>query len=114
MKQAVIETGGNQYIVSKNQELLVEHVGDRKQLTLQPLLVFDDTDTQVGTPYVEGTKVTAKVVEPEVKGDKVIATRYKPKKRVHKRRGHRQRYSRIKITGITAKKEKAQSAKAET
>lgn len=111
MKQAVIETGGQQYIVSKNQELMVDLVGDKKQLTFHPLLVFDDDSADVGTPRVEGAKVTAKVVDPEIKGEKVIAIRYKPKKRVHKRRGHRQRYSRIKITGITEKQAKKQSAK---
>lgn len=100
MKQAVIETGGKQYLVSKDQELDVELVGDKKQLSFQPLLVFDEKDAQVGAPRVEGGKVTAKVIDPEVKGKKVTALRYKPKKRVHVTKGHRQRYTRIKITSI--------------
>jgi large subunit ribosomal protein L21 len=101
MKQAVIETGGKQYIVAKNQELDVELVDNRKQISFRPLLVWDENSTRVGAPYVDNAKVTAQVVEPERKGDKVIAIRYKPKKRVHTRRGHRQRFSRIRITGIT-------------
>lgn len=100
MKQAVIETGGKQYLVSKGQELEVELVGDKKQLSFEPLLVFDDKDVSVGTPKVKDAKVTAKVVDPEVKGKKVIALRYKAKKRVHVKKGHRQRYTLIKITGI--------------
>lgn len=100
MKQAVIETGGKQYLVSKNQELDVELVGDRQQLNFQPLLVFDDKDVQVGTPHVSEAKVTAKVEDPQRKGKKVTSLRFKRKKRVHVKQGHRQRYSRIKITSI--------------
>lgn len=103
MKQAVIEAGGKQYVVSKDQELNVELQEDKKQLTFQPLLVFDEKDAQVGKPYVEGAKVTAKVIDPEVKGEKVTAIRFKSKKRVNKVRGHRQRYAKIQITGITEK-----------
>lgn len=114
MKQAVIEAGGKQHIVSKNQEIMIERVGDKKQITFQPLLVFDEKNTKVGTPYVEGAKVTAKVLDLETKGNKVIATRYKPKKRVHKRQGHRQRYSRVKITGITEKQEQGKEQKEKT
>lgn len=116
MKQAVIQTGGQQYIVSKNQELMIDLVGDKKQLTFHPLLVFDDDSADVGTPQVENAKVTAKVIDPDVKDEKVIAIRYKPKKRVHKRRGHRQRYSRVKITGIThqSSNTKSQSSTSKT
>lgn len=99
-KQAVIATGGKQYLVSKNQELDVELVEAKQQISFQPLLVIDGNDVTVGTPKVSDVKVTAKVVEAEKKGEKVTAIRSKPKKRVHKQKGHRQRYSRIKITGI--------------
>jgi len=101
MKQAVIQTGGKQYLVSKDQELDVELVGDKKQLTFTPLLVFDDKDVKVGTPEVEGGKVTAKVVDPRLKGEKIKVFKFKPKKRVRKLTGHRQKYARIKITGIS-------------
>ncbi len=100
MKQAVIETGGKQYLVSKGQELEVELVGDKKQLSFEPLLVFDDDNVAVGTPKVKDAKVTAKVIDPSVKSKKVVALRYKPKKRVHVKKGHRQRHTSIKITGI--------------
>ena len=49
---------------------------------------------------MKGVKVTAKVLEEEVKGEKLRIIRYKSKKRVHKETGHRQKYSRIEITSI--------------
>lgn len=100
MKKAVISTGGKQYLVSENESLEVELVKDGgKDLTFDPLMVIDGDNVAVGTPHVEKAKVTAEVVE-EVKADKVIAIRYKAKKRVHKTRGHRQRHSVIKIKKI--------------
>ena len=99
MKKAVITTGGKQYIVSKDDVLDVELLGDAKTVSFEPLLVFDEKDVSVGTPLVSGVKVNAKVVE-QVRGDKVTSIRYKAKKRVHKTRGHRQNYSRIQITDI--------------
>lgn len=100
MKHAVIETGGKQYLVAKDDELEVELVDNKKSVTFEPLLVFDDKKADVGTPAVKGAKVKASVVEPEVKGPKVKIRKFKAKKRVNKLTGHRQRYSRIKITSI--------------
>ena len=71
-----------------------------KELETDALLVIDGDKTTVGTPTVNGVKVKAKVVEPEIKGDKVRVIRYHSKKRVHKENGHRQRYSEIKIESI--------------
>ncbi len=102
MKKAVIETGGKQFVVTKDQELNVELIGDKKQLTFKPLMVFDDKKVSVGTPEVEGGKVTAKVIDPELKGDKVTVFKFQAKKRVSTKTGHRQRFSRIKITNITS------------
>ncbi len=100
MKQAVIETGGKQYIVSKDDILDVELLGDVKKVSFDVLLIIDGDDVQVGTPLVEGAKVSAEVLE-VVRAPKVTAIRYKAKKRVHKTRGHRQSYTRIKITEIS-------------
>ena len=71
-----------------------------KELEMDALLVMDGDKTTVGTPTVKGVKVSAKVVEPVVKGEKVRVIRYKAKKRVHKETGHRQKYSEIEITKI--------------
>ncbi len=99
--KAVIKVGGKQYVVTEKETLLVDRLQDgTKELTLDALLTIDGDKTEVGTPVVKGVKVSAKVVEAEVKGDKIRVIRYKSKKRVHKENGHRQKYSQIQITSI--------------
>jgi len=101
MKKAVIKVGGKQYIVAEKETLRVDLLPEgTKELALDALLVIDGDKTEVGTPTVKGVKVTAKVVEEEVKGEKLRVIRYKSKKRVHKEIGHRQKYSIIEITSI--------------
>lgn len=99
--KAVVKIGGKQFIVAEKETLLVDRLPDgTKELTLDALLVMDGDDTTVGTPTVKGVAVKAKVVEDEVKGDKLRVIRYKAKKRVHTEIGHRQKYSRIEIVSI--------------
>lgn len=101
MKKAVIATGGKQYLVSEGETIEVELLhADGKNVTFEPLMVIDGDNVSVGTPSVAKAKVTAEVVADEVKADKVVAIRYKAKKRVHKVHGHRQRHTAIKITKI--------------
>jgi large subunit ribosomal protein L21 len=101
MKKAVIKVGGKQYIVAEKETLLVDLLPEgTKELTLDALLTIDGDKTKVGTPTVSGVKVSAKVVEDELKGEKLRIIRYKAKKRVHKETGHRQKYSQIEITAI--------------
>ncbi len=101
MKKAVIAAGGKQYLVAEGETLEVELLKEEgKTTSFVPLLVIDDGKVSVGAPEVKGIKVTADIVEQEVKADKVIAIRYKPKKRVHKIRGHRQRHTVLKIKSI--------------
>lgn len=101
MKKAVIATGGKQYLVVEGETLEVELLKQEgKTAAFMPLLVIDGDKISVGTPEVAGAKVSAEVVEDEVKADKVTAIRYKAKKRVHKVRGHRQKHTVIKITKI--------------
>lgn len=101
MKKAVIQSGGKQYLVSESETLEVELLPEGKAASFDAILVIDGETTKVGAPTVEGVKVTAEVVEQVVKADKVVAIRYKAKKRVHKTKGHRQRHTLIKITKIT-------------
>jgi len=99
--KAVVKIGGKQFIVAEKETLLVDLLQEgTKELTLDALLVIDGDKTTVGTPTVSGVKVTARVVDELVKGDKVRVIRYKAKKRVHKENGHRQKYSKIEITSI--------------
>jgi large subunit ribosomal protein L21 len=102
--KAVVIIGGKQYIVAEKETLLVDLLQPgTKELTLDALMVFDDKTTTVGTPTVKGASVKAKVVEEEVKGDKIRAIRFKAKKRVSKVRGHRQKYSKLQISSIITK-----------
>jgi len=102
MKKAVIATGGKQYLVTEGETLEVELLhAEGKSVTFDPLLVIDGEDVKIGTPVVDKAKVTAEVVEEEVKSDKVTAIRFEAKKRVHKVHGHRQRHTVIKISKIS-------------
>lgn len=104
-KKAVIATGGKQYLVAEGQTLEVELLNaekeDAKTVSFKPLMVINDKDVKVGTPEVTGSSVVADIVEKQILGDKVLAIRYKAKKRVHKIHGHRQRSAVIKITKIS-------------
>lgn len=102
MKKAVITTGGKQYLVSEGETIDVGLLNtDDKKTSFEALLIIDGEKVSVGSPNVKDAKVTADIVEADLKGEKVVAIRYKAKKRVRKIRGHRQRYSRIKITKIS-------------
>ena len=99
--KAVVRVGGKQYIVAEKETLLVDLLPEgTKELTPDVLMVLDGEKSVVGTPLVKGVSVIAKVVEDEVKGDKIRVIRYKSKKRVHTETGHRQKYSRIEISKI--------------
>ena len=99
MKKAIIATGGHQYIVHEGLTLEVESLHADKNVTFDALLVIDGDKTTVGAPTVAGVTVSADVIA-ETRGDKVLAIRYKAKKRVRKVHGHRQDYTQIKITKI--------------
>jgi large subunit ribosomal protein L21 len=101
VKKAVIATGGKQYLVQEGQEIEVELLKDEKTTSFEPLLVIDGEKTTVGSPTVKAAKVTASVVEQEVKSDKVTSIRYKAKKRVKTIKGHRQLKTKLKITKIS-------------
>ncbi|MDO4542954.1 MAG: 50S ribosomal protein L21 [Clostridia bacterium] len=98
---AIIQTGGKQYKVAVGDEVLVEKLDVEvdTEVTFDVLLVADGENITVGTPVVDGVKATGKVLE-QGKGKKVIVFRYKPKKNIRKKRGHRQPYTRVEITAI--------------
>jgi len=101
MKKAVIKVGGKQFIVSEKETLLVDLLPQgTKELELDALMLINGDKVEVGTPVVKGVKVSAKVVDELVKGEKIRVIRYKAKKRVHKENGHRQKYTKIEITSI--------------
>jgi large subunit ribosomal protein L21 len=97
---AVVKTGGKQYRVEQGQRLEVERL-DGDEVQLVPVLVVDG-DSVLATPaQLEGASVTARVVG-EAKGPKITGFTYKNKTNQRRRWGHRQRYSTIEITGISA------------
>jgi len=100
---AVIKTGGKQYIVSPGQKLKVEKLAGEEGAELkfgEVLLVEgDDKKVAVGQPTVDGATVAAKITA-QTKGPKVIAYKYKPKKRYHCKKGHRQQLTEVEITAI--------------
>lgn len=101
MVKAVVKVGGKQFVVAEKETLLVDLLPEgTKELELDALLVADGDKTTVGTPFVKDVKVSAKVVDELVKGDKLRVIRYKSKKRVDTQTGHRQKYSKIEITSI--------------
>lgn len=101
---AVIETGGKQYNVAEGDIIKVEKLSDETQVgdtvTFDQVLLTDTgSATKVGTPLVSGAKVTAEVVETG-RDKKVIAVRYQSKSNYFKRNGHRQPFTKVKITKV--------------
>ena len=100
---AVIETGGKQYRVSEGDIIRVEKLGNEEgsKVVFDQVLVVNDGALKIGTPTVEGATVTAEVME-NGRGKKVIVYKYKRKSGYHKKNGHRQAYTQVKIESINA------------
>lgn len=103
---AVIKTGGKQYIVSEGQAVKVEKLegktGDNVEFS-EILMVSneDGKDAKVGTPVLEGAKVTGKIVE-QGRDKKVTVVKYKAKTRYKRTKGHRQHFTKVEIEKIAA------------
>ncbi len=97
--QAVITSGGKQYIVKVGDVIDLELLGDAKKFEFDALMTFEGSNISIGTPLVEKIKVHADLVE-QVKGDKIKIMRFKAKKRVKRLTGHRQKYTQVKISKI--------------
>jgi large subunit ribosomal protein L21 len=117
---AVFATGGKQYRATTGDILKIEKLDVEKGATVeldQVLMVGEGEDVKVGTPYLEGGKVTATVVD-QGRGKKVKILKFKRRKHHMKQMGHRQDFTQIEITGIAAsalenKVSKAKAAKPE-
>ena len=102
---AIIETGGKQYRVEKGDVIDVELIGAKsagdKVEFKNVLFLNTGSAVKIGTPHVAKSIVQAEFVQ-EARGPKVVAFKYKQRKPVRRKVGHRQRYSRVKITEIIA------------
>ena len=101
---AVIETGGKQYRVQEGDIISVEKLGlsEGEKVTFdQVLMVSGDAGVKAGNPCVAGAAVEATVIE-EGRGKKIVVYKYKPKKGYHKKNGHRQYFTKLKIDQIKA------------
>jgi len=102
MAFAIVETGGKQYKVEPGQKLKVEKLEVEPGATLsldKVLLVVEGDAVKVGTPYVTGAKVEAKVLK-QGKGDKKIVFKYHSKTRYRKKKGHRQLYTELEVLSV--------------
>ena len=108
MTYAIVQTGGKQYRVQQGDTIRVESVSPDIGTTLElsdVLMVSEGGDVTLGTPTVPGAKVVAQVVD-HGKAKKVTVFKYKAKTRYRRKRGHRQRYTDLSITGISLSKGK--------
>lgn len=99
---AVIKTGGKQYQVKEGDILKIEKLNVEEGSTVdfdEVLLVSNESGVKVGSPFVEGAKVSGEVLE-HGKNRKIVVFKYKAKKGYSKKQGHRQPFTRVRINSI--------------
>ena len=106
---AIIEESGGQRRVEADETILIDlyqggeaNAGDA--ITFDKVLVVGESGGKatIGKPYVDGASVSGEIVEPLVKGEKLFIQKFRPKKGYKRRTGHRQKYTAVKVTGISA------------
>jgi large subunit ribosomal protein L21 len=99
---AIIKTGGKQYRVTEGETLRVEKLNtESSTVTFDQVLLVGGDQVKIGAPLVEGASVDAEVVR-EGRAKKIIVYKKKRRKGYHKKQGHRQAFTEVKITGINA------------
>ena len=100
---AVIKTGGKQYRVSEGDNLRVEkllgEVGSK--IVLGEVLMIGGEKVAIGAPLVAGAKVTAEIIAQD-RAKKIIVFKFRRRKNYRRKNGHRQPFTELKITGISA------------
>ena len=103
---AIVEINGQQFKVEQGQELFINHLRDAEEGQNvefdKVLLVDNEGAVTVGAPTVEGAKVVCEVINPLVKGDKVIVFKMKRRKDYRKKNGHRQQFTEVKVKSVIA------------
>jgi large subunit ribosomal protein L21 len=100
---AVIQTGGKQYRVAEGDRLRVEKLaGDvGAKITFDKVLLVGGESVKVGTPLVSGAKVSAEIVAQD-RAKKIIVFKFRRRKNYRRKQGHRQPFTELKITGVSA------------
>ncbi len=103
-KIAIIETGGKQYVVTKDSVLNIEKMTGVSEagakISFDKVLLTDDgKETKVGTPYIEGAKVSAELIA-EGRAATITVIHYRQKSRHFKKAGHRQLFAKVRITDL--------------
>ena len=103
---AIVEINGQQFKVEEGKKLFVNHMKDveaGKTVEFDKVLLVDkEGSVQVGAPTVSGAKIVCEVVNPLVKGEKVIVFKMKRRKDSRKRNGHRQQYTQVEVKSVIA------------
>jgi len=100
---AVIEDSGSQLKVSEGDVLEIDlrKLGDNdKSVTFDRVLLLGGDTPTIGSPYVDGARVTADIIDPDRKSEKIDVMKFKRRKGYRRKQGHRQRYMIVKVTGI--------------
>jgi large subunit ribosomal protein L21 len=100
--QAIIESGGKQYLVAPKDKLILEKLSTPVGETVtfdKVLLVAKDNDVSLGKPYLSGSTVTGKVLS-QGKGEKLVVFKYRAKSRYRRKSGHRQQQTVVEIQNI--------------
>ena len=103
---AIVEINGQQFKAEQGKKLFVHHmkdVEDGKTVEFDKVLLVDNEGAiSVGAPTVEGAKVVVEVVNPLVKGDKVIVFKMKRRKDYRKKNGHREQFTEVEVKQVIA------------
>lgn len=101
---AVIKTGGKQYRVAEGQTLKIEKLDVDEGTAVEfdtVLMIADGDQIKVGSPYIDGARVSA-TVKSQGRGPKVLIVKFKRRKHYRKTQGHRQSFTEVRIGGISA------------
>lgn len=99
---AIVEIAGKQYKFSEGDVLNVDklNISGNEAIFDKVLLLVNENDIKIGTPTLNNVKVTAEIVDKEVKGDKVVVFKFKRRKNFRRKKGHREKFTKIKIKKI--------------
>src|SRR5208283_4320804 len=99
---AIVEIAGKQYKVAENSVIDVDkmEVTDKQVNFDKILLLVSGEEIKVGAPTVPNVKITAEIINPKVKGDKIVVFKWKRRKNMRRKKGHRQQFTKLKIQKI--------------